>query len=579
MNISSISTLKDIQYVLSTEYLMFFSALKESYAEGSPIHSDADRALFKIRDALRAVGRALGAGGTAVTKQEVSRLKNDIEQLNQIRERLSDRATKDKEVSEHLFGITQQTGVSPSDLQLSAKVAEQAIRSRYKEIKGQQRSSVFPSRAIKWGTIGTVGLTLASPILGPYGGPVAVGVPILGKTAYMMGRGLFRGVRSGISMVRSLGDRLSFSHEDIGVGDKWFPSVGGVGIEAGSPSISGTHGMQILFGRALYDFFDKKAYEARWTRDLLRTIKRGVGVSPEMKETGIGTGGIEGTEGTRGIIGKDATGFGNGTILGFLGNRLATVLGTSGKGGADVLEKGRAGALRKGGKITLGSLLLGGIKIAGLLGSAYLAKTQVDNLIQTIPDWRSWKEQAREAQQSLGRMNQKALRRAIEVLEDPNSTEEQKKVARDIISYAGGSTWRSLWGDVDYIEWAHEQLDPFSKWTKVPLGQEGRPGDSSDVMSRYETEMNDFDLLYLKNFDKAVNEAMQAEKDVNRGTDIKLNEMVQTKEYFRELFDLIKQLVDNTEKMVGNKRDISFISDMTPRIESITPDVAKQNRN
>ena len=367
MNSVSASAVRGMQERLSSDYLLFFSLLRDSYEHGSPMHRHAENAIQRVQQSLRLIGRLLGAGGTEITPVEVENLESELRSLNQIRDHLSEQIAKDRQLAAQLYAIERQTGVSTGTLQMSADTARRAVDSK-KEQQERSRLGAVKFTAVA-SAIGHTTIRTMAPFLGPYAGPVGAAAAAVSP---ILGWGVRRGFQIGGAIKRKIGGMFG-ERED----ESDYPSRAG-GVSGASvmslsqlrqPSLGFGH-IAIDISRGLYDFFDKKAFDARWTKQLLKSTKG----EPEKRS------------------GRD-----------FLQGRTGLLLGTLGVGGLvalfrehfpDTYEKAKEsiGSAAEKTAETIGELTIGigGKVIAGATkGFGHLWASVFEKMGDEIPSWRN----------------------------------------------------------------------------------------------------------------------------------------------------------------------------------------------
>lgn len=280
MNSVSASAVRGMQERLSSDYLLFFSLLRDSYEHGSPMHRHAENAIQRVQQSLRLTGRLLGAGGTEITPVEVENLESELRSLNQIRDHLSEQMAKDRQLAAQLYAIERQTGVSTGTLQMSADTARRAVDSK-KEQQERSRLGAVKFTAVA-SAIGHTTIRTMAPFLGPYAGPVGAAAAAVSP---ILGWGVRGGFQIGGAIKRKIGGMFG-ERED----ESDYPSRAG-GVSGASvmslsqlrqPSLGFGH-IAIDISRGLYDFFDKKAFDARWTKQLLKSTKG----DPDREDIGL----------------------------------------------------------------------------------------------------------------------------------------------------------------------------------------------------------------------------------------------------------------------------------------------------
>jgi hypothetical protein len=262
MNSKSLSALRSIQKQLSEDYLQFFEGLRAAYPPNSDIYRRTDSVISRIKRALRLFGRMMGAGGTSATQAELNELTKEVDAINKEKDALAKIARKDNELADKISAVESKTGISESDLSVSSSALEGAVEDRTSELKRQakeaKRGSLLDQyqRALAGFYVmhGTF-----SPVLGPYAGAVTgiLQSPIVART-------LWEGVKAPFSYVRGMfgGNDIS----SLGGGEDF-----GISPITSSAAASGYSG-GFSISRGLFDFFNKPAFDAKWTKELLRAV-------------------------------------------------------------------------------------------------------------------------------------------------------------------------------------------------------------------------------------------------------------------------------------------------------------------
>lgn len=278
MNSKSLSALRSIQKQLSEDYLQFFEGLRAAYPPNSDIYRRTDSVISRIKRSLRLFGRMMGAGGTSATQAELNELTKEVDAINKEKDALAKIARKDNELAGKISAVESKTGISEVDLSVSSSALEGAVEDRTSELKRQAKQAKRGSLLDQYqrALAGFYVMRGAfAPIFGPYAGAVT-GVlqsPIVART-------LWEGIKAPFSYASGLFGRGG----DIS-------SLGGGDDFGLSPTASSTASSRYPGGfsisKGLFDFFNKPAFDAKWTKELLEAAKKGGGVAEGGGEEGL----------------------------------------------------------------------------------------------------------------------------------------------------------------------------------------------------------------------------------------------------------------------------------------------------
>jgi len=273
----------------SRDYLKFFSQMSKLYKRGDNKKKSLET-VEKINQTLVFLSHVINGG--VLTKKEISDVFVLIDEINASRDYFISESSKVAALRERMEKISKETGISAEDLNLT----QEHIRSGIKQVQRSRREGV--SSFMKRTAPGTLGL--GKNILGGLGtaltGPFA---PILGmagtvlKDIWNVGKGIGGKIRE--HKERVIGSQMkpvAFGAEHVGFGRENF--FGGdfrrrklgyrksygkrksgyrkfLGFKI--PSRRLLHKREIDSVNSLELFYDKKAYKAKWTKELLDNVK------------------------------------------------------------------------------------------------------------------------------------------------------------------------------------------------------------------------------------------------------------------------------------------------------------------
>ncbi len=317
-----------IQDLLEKDYLPYFTNLqmyyeREQIDDGDFHYVRSTRG--KIQRAFVLIARSfLGAGNTASTQSELDELNQKLGEIETAKNYLIEKVPQQGALHNALKQATELTGIDPASMNLSVAISRKA-RKQHKE-----RAKVPPIGigGMIGGTIGSIGSMLG---LGRWGLAGAAGIsqmlaPLLGPL-FLPGMAAGLGVKAllkGGSRLAGRGARWAHS-KTVGQGrpayspavaspmaepaytppqqtlpatpimPKIAPDPGGhrLPVDRVLPATRGLSAVRQMSNRELHNatlplwyFFNRLAYKARWTKDVLRALK-GKGVK---SKGGFGSG-------------------------------------------------------------------------------------------------------------------------------------------------------------------------------------------------------------------------------------------------------------------------------------------------
>lgn len=346
-----------LQEKLSSDYLPYFKNLSESeFVFDAQNRNIIVSTLAKIKRANTLIARVfLGVGVTNSTKRELDNLNQILSEIDGAYNTLSDRAQEYDGLKVALENTTDLTAISPKDLSLSIKLSRKQQRA-YSKKDAPQRSSGFGSGGFLSGIPGAVahsfGITggksliaagvasqIGAAVLGPYAG---IGLPAALAGMHMGMSGIKGGSRLGMWAAKKGVKGLGYLGRKFGPGtldkiggyDRPLDGFNASQTETPLAQIAGDWTTQPRDARGrwttgkkskkelkdasdpIYHFFDKRAGKAKWTKDVLRTLK-------SINKGGGGRGGKGGLPGSfsGGAVGAAI----GGSLLKWLGKKSLAI--------------------------------------------------------------------------------------------------------------------------------------------------------------------------------------------------------------------------------------------------------------
>jgi len=334
-------TVRVLRKKLSRDYLRFFDALSSMYKRG-PMKRRLSSAVLKVRKVISSLDDLIGR--RKVSREDVDALVSQINEINAERDFFLQRATEVRALNQKITKVAKETGISARDLNVTEEIVRGIIRETFRARRAalrpfSRRTSLEVPRAARELAVG-VGAALA----GPYTPVIA---PIVGDVV-SAGRALLEYLRR--RRLASLGEMIrpisGAYREPPSIREALLHREGIIRGITGTRVRAKKQGIDILT-----EFFNRKAYRAKWTRELLNRLKN------------LGGGGLRGISGG---LGGRGLGFG-GFLGGLFGGLGLRGLGRSLKG---MLKGLSSAALKYLGLRWLGRLGLRGLgALGGVLAS------------------------------------------------------------------------------------------------------------------------------------------------------------------------------------------------------------------
>lgn len=283
---------------LERDYLRFFNGLYKLYEKGEK-KDELNYVVGKIKRAITTIDNIFSSGDAS--KKDVEKLLTEINEINESKEVFIDEIKDTKGLKERVKKITEVTGVSTEDLNVTEDIVKESIATGSKKTK-KPVSKAMPRTSqvlqdIKPGVKGAL-FGPFSPLFDVAAGafkdirgwmksrkekkdegrefdvlkklePVAFGGGVLRNKSFS----------DNTPPSRSFGDNIppSKSFSDNTPPSKSF--IAGLNTGGGTDYREIKSSPNAVFAVALFDFFDKGAYKAKWTKELFSKLTDTKGVS------------------------------------------------------------------------------------------------------------------------------------------------------------------------------------------------------------------------------------------------------------------------------------------------------------
>lgn len=266
------ATLKQLQRQLSEEYLLFFSKLRLSLSDlGLAAEAfKAEDGYLKTQQAIRLIGRALGAGDTPITDKEIKQLSTTIQQIHRYRDYFIQKSKTQQKVRQAVTPLITSGTYSLQNIILPPLERTPTVTTR----TAPSSVGIDPllqsrlSLGGMWNVTESLLLSikrnivdagLLSPLIGPFAGPLSVLLTIPSA------------IKSFFNRARSFFFKPSFS-KAVSHFASAPETVATEAVPSGyMPTVTDS---QDVFKKSLFEFFDKDAFKARWTRLLFLALSK-----------------------------------------------------------------------------------------------------------------------------------------------------------------------------------------------------------------------------------------------------------------------------------------------------------------
>jgi len=254
-------TFRALKKKLSRDYLAFFGGLNKVYQKGE-FKSIAKESIVLINQTIILMDHIVDFG--TMDKKDVDQIVENVNLLNDRRDFLVQKSDEVQALKDKLSTIQETTGVSPESLNITEKIVRGGARAE------TRRRREGPARFIKRAMPGTYGMAaetlkgLGAAALGPFALPVGR----FAKDIFGLGRELSQKYR--MRKEERLGRALA--PLSSGLPTEGFGRIGRH-RETGADIGQAVRAQRRGGSEVLLDFFNRGAYKAKWTKELLKKIK------------------------------------------------------------------------------------------------------------------------------------------------------------------------------------------------------------------------------------------------------------------------------------------------------------------
>lgn len=266
---NNLQNLRVVYTKISRDYVPFYKGLSSLYKAG-PNKKAADEALRTVERTLALLGEIIR--GDSITSQDTSTLYSLIGDIEKSRRYFIEQAATTQALQDRIEKVTAETGVSLDDLSVTLGLVEKAVSRDVRSGYGHALTSagrLFPkTRETISRVVGGVGAAVAGPFTPFLHMGMEVGRDILGATS-SVGR-MIQEIRQSrfAAQLRPISRDISESDLNRLAASREQP-----------PAVSafyGTRDRQVSIEeqtQPLYHFFEKGAYKAKWTKELLQSMR------------------------------------------------------------------------------------------------------------------------------------------------------------------------------------------------------------------------------------------------------------------------------------------------------------------
>jgi hypothetical protein len=268
-DVFDMKTFRALRVKMSRDYVGFFRELNRRYERGE-FKSVAQESQKIARQVIIILDGMIDSG--VIDKRDVDAVVERVDFLNEQKDRIVEKSGQVKALKGRLTNIEQETGITPEALGVTESIIRRGAKREIQ--KGREGALPFLKRT----TPRTLGLGreifggVGAAALGPFA-PLARMVGGMGGDILGLGKGLLQKV--GERKERRLGRMLA----PLSGGIPREGAMGGLGF-AGRGRTSASHTARTARRKegssVLMDFFNRGAYKARWTKQLLKSMK-GIG--------------------------------------------------------------------------------------------------------------------------------------------------------------------------------------------------------------------------------------------------------------------------------------------------------------
>jgi hypothetical protein len=259
-------TLRAISVKLSKDYLGFFGKLEKLYLKRKQGEIVLNT-IHEIKQTLHLLDGIIM--NEKVSKEDAKILVDSINRINEDKNYFLEQVQNDGALTNELAQVSEATGISPDDLNITENIVKKGVKQARTSPKKKMLSSVFrgampATRGLASNLAGGLGVAALGPLA-----PIAnMGWGMM-KDVFGLGRrlGNFAIERSREKQERQLSRTLRPAAYNASS-----EMLGGLSTRRGVPPFV----KEFSGGREfnpLVDFFDRKAYKTKWTKEVLKSLK------------------------------------------------------------------------------------------------------------------------------------------------------------------------------------------------------------------------------------------------------------------------------------------------------------------
>jgi hypothetical protein len=243
------------------DYLPFFESLTELYVSGKKKKA-LDQTTIKIKKALTILGDAISEGDIGVTASE--NLYNLVESIEQDKQFYLEEIDKVKAFQQKFQKVEETTGIPREALNVTREIVREGVRYAHKfksEGFGERLKERMPSL---YGAGARLSHAFGASLLGPFYPAAKLVAGVAGDIGQRHRE--HQELRLGSKLSSALGPYDSFGDQTFARQQQ--PDISNFRLNA-EGSITKTRMAPLI------EFFDKGAYKAKWTKELLDLTKEG----------------------------------------------------------------------------------------------------------------------------------------------------------------------------------------------------------------------------------------------------------------------------------------------------------------
>ena len=268
---SDLSILRAIKLKYERDYIGFFRSLSNLYGRSHQKHEVEEaisitKAIVVFLDALIAHGR--------ITKEDENLLYERVEAIDEYKTHLVEEVSKTKAGKDRLARVTESIGVSPEDLNVVKRIIESGVSQTRKA--SNKVKSIFPSSQ----KLSEIASGVGASLLGPFAPAIGLAGSVTKDIAKWFGSMAKRDW--GKIEERRASKSISQLRPSAVQPNEPEPVSNSVSVPFGGVVQSGTKGIvRKDISSGLFDFFNDRAYKAKWTKELLHRVGKGIGAGSE----------------------------------------------------------------------------------------------------------------------------------------------------------------------------------------------------------------------------------------------------------------------------------------------------------